>query len=109
MSSDAITPESRATARSGTFCTARALTIARQVASYGVAISARYGGGASGDTCLPPHPTSPRVTIATATLPRRMVIDPTIGIDEAANTFFIDLVERLDACPRGQRDARLHA
>src|SRR5437867_9934258 len=99
MSSDAMTPESRATARSGTFWAARVRTIARHVRSYPPAISERYGGGASGEMYRPAHPAAPRTTTRTPTLPRVMV-DPTVGLDEPHDALLVEVVERVEPRPR---------
>src|SRR5207249_11872977 len=90
-------------ARSGRFCLAIARTRAAQVTSYPAPISARYGGGASGETCGRAHPTSNNVTAIITSLPR-VVVDPTVRSDEPLDARLVDTVQGLEAGPRGQRD-----
>src|SRR5205085_11893518 len=106
-SSVAITPESRAIARSGRFCLASARTSAVHVTSYAAPISARYGGGASGDTCGRAHPTTDNVNPMITSLPR-VVVDATVSSDEPLDTSLVHLVQRLQPRPRGERDPLRH-
>src|SRR5438270_4615033 len=94
-------------ARSGRFCLAIARTRAAQVTSYPAPISARYGGGASGETCGRAHPTSDNVTAIITRLPR-VVVDPTVRSDEPLDARLVDTVQGLEADPRGQRDPARH-
>src|SRR5947199_4295908 len=103
--SEAITPESRAMARSGTFGWASARTRAPHVESYAAGISARYGGGWSGEMCRREQPAS---ASAPATRALAVVVDPTVGVYEPSNAPFIEVVEGVDARPGRERDARFH-
>src|SRR5437667_12794530 len=92
-------------ARSGRFCLAIARTRAAQVTSYPAPISARYGGGASGETCGRAHPTSDNATPIITSLPR-VVVDPTVRSDEPLDARLVCVVRRLEARPRRQRAPR---
>src|SRR5437879_3149623 len=94
-------------ARSGRFCLAIARTAAAPGTSYPAPISARYGGGASGETCGRAHPTSDNVTAIITSLPR-VVVDPTVRSDEPLDARLVDTVQGLEAGPRGQRDPARH-
>src|SRR5262249_51233615 len=114
---EAMTPESRAIARRGTFSLASARTSAVQVASYRAATSAWYGGGASGDTKRPEQAPSSRVPVARAASTGAragagrlfVMVDADVRIDEPSNTRVVELLHRVDPCPRGQRDLGLHS
>src|SRR5262249_1754075 len=116
-SSEAMTPESRAIGRRGTFSLASARTSAVQVASYRAATSAWYGGGASGDTYSPEQAPRSRVPVARAastgarTGAGRLfgMVDADVRIDEPADARLVALPHRVDPCPRRQRDLGLHA
>src|SRR5262245_36501117 len=102
-SSEAMTPESRAIARSGTFCCARVRTMAIHVASYREATSALKGGGASGDTYSREQAASAR-RAPPYTVALLVVVDATVGLDEPPDAFAVELVQRVDARPRGERN-----
>src|SRR5262249_19531649 len=38
-----------------------------------------------------------------------VMINSPVGLDEPRDTRSVELIERIDACPCGERDARLHA
>src|SRR5262245_23560401 len=115
-SSEAMTPESRAIARSGTFSLARARTRAVQVESYRAATSAWYGGGASGDTESPEQAPSSMVPVARAASTGArtgagrllVMVDADVRIDEPFDPRLVELLHRVDPCPRRQRDLGLH-
>src|SRR2546430_9062597 len=72
-------------------------------------MSSRCGGGASGETNGRAHAarssaavTTPRPTLLV------VVVDPTVRLDEPDDPLLVELVERVDARPRGQRDPALH-
>src|SRR5947208_15969271 len=94
-------------ARSGRFYMASARTRAAQETSYPAPISARYGGGASGETCGRAHPTSDNVTAIITSL-SRVVVDPTVRSDEPLDARLVDTVQGLEAGPRGQCDPARH-
>src|SRR6266542_31225 len=118
MSSEATTPESLATTRSGTLSKASAWMSAFHVLSYDAPTWSRYGGGWIGEIkeAQPPEPTSPaskapRIATRGCAMVRilpRVVIDPAVGADEPPDPALVELVEGLEASPCGQRDARLH-
>src|SRR5262249_16545187 len=116
-SSEAMTPESRAIGRRGTFSLASARTSAVQVASYRAATSAWYGGGASGDTYSPEQAPRSRVPVARAASTGArtgagrlfVMVDADVRIDEPADARLVELLHCVDPCPRRQRDLGLHA
>src|SRR5262249_518971 len=111
-SSEAMTPESRAIARRGTFSLASARTSAVQLASYRAGTSAWYGGGASGDTYKPEQaPSSRAASTGARTGAGRLfvMVDADVRIDEPADARLVELLHRVDPGPRRQRDRGLHA
>src|SRR2546425_60579 len=106
-SSDATTPESRATARSGTFCWARARMIAVQVTSYPAATSVRKGGGDSGEMWT--RAQAARASSAAALSSVLLVmVDATVRLDEAPEARLVDRIQRVDSGPGRERDPVLH-
>src|SRR2546428_3544206 len=55
----------------------------------------------------PAHPAAPRTTTRTPTLPRVMV-DPTVGLDEPHDALLVEVVERVEPRPRRESDRALH-
>src|SRR5437762_1278546 len=72
-------------------------------------MSSRCGGGASGETNGRAHAarSSAAVTTPRPTL-LLVVVDPTVRLDEPDDPLLVELLERVDARPRGQRDPALH-
>src|SRR2546429_9265034 len=72
-------------------------------------MSSRCGGGASGETNGRAH--AARSSAAVTTLRPTLlvvVVDPTVRLDEPDDPVVVELVARVDARPRGQRDPALH-
>src|SRR3972149_5012173 len=107
-SSEAMTPESLATTRSGMFSRASAPTSARQVVSYDAATCSRSGGGESGATYGRPHPAP------STRAPKRMpslalvMVHPPIPLDEPDDPRLVERVQGLQARPRRQGNLTLH-
>src|SRR3990172_3831346 len=101
-SSEAMTPESLATTRSGMFSRASAPISARQVVSYDAATCSRSGGGESGATSGRRHPAASPSTKVPARMPRLtlVMVDPPIGLDEPDDPRFVELVEGVNPRPR---------
>src|SRR3972149_4533397 len=109
-SSEAMTPESLATTRSGMFSRASAPTSARQVVSYDAAPRSRRGGGESGAPAGRLHPAASPSTKVPARIPRLtlVMVDPPIGLDEPDDPRFVELVEGVNPRPRRQGNLTLH-
>src|SRR3990170_6947444 len=106
-SSEAMTPESLATTRSGMFSRASAPTSARQVVSYDAATCSRSGGGESGATYGRLHPAP------STRAPKRMpslalvMVNPPIRLDEPDDPRLVELIQGLQARPRRQGNLTL--
>src|SRR4030095_3492809 len=102
-SSEAITPESRAIARRGTFSLASARTSAVQVASYRAATSAWYGGGRSGATESREQAPSSMVRVAKAASTGArtgagrllVMVDADVRIDEPLDARLVEVLHRV--------------
>src|SRR4029453_7636126 len=86
VSSEEMTPESRATARSGRFSRATGRISAAPARSWVAPIWERKGGGVSGPTWGRPQAVSVSVRAAAMARLPLVVIDPTVAVDETNDT-----------------------